>query len=91
MLDELSYKIHATMKILEDLGYEAVVVSAQEFEMDYALRKKDYFWVKLRLRAHKKVLHDDPNLPDELRPVAQQIYEKFLQIEKEDPYRHYLI
>ena len=64
---------------------------AQEFEMNYALMKKDYFWVKMRLRAHKKVLCDDPNLPDELRPVAQVIYDKFLQIEKEDPYRFYKI
>ncbi len=64
---------------------------AQEFEMNYALEKKDYFWVKLRLRHHKGVLRDDTNLPDELRPVAQTIYDKFLQIEKEDPYRHYEI
>lgn len=62
---------------------------AQEFEMDYAVKKKDYAWMKIRLRAHKKVLHDDPNLPDEMRLVAQTIYDKFLQIEKEDPYRHY--
>ncbi len=64
---------------------------AQEFEMNYALKKKDYYWVKLRLRHHKGVLYDDPNLPDELRSVAQTIYDKFLQIEKEDPYRHYNI
>jgi len=64
---------------------------AQEFEMNYALTKKDYYWVKLRLRDHRKVLCDDPNLPDDLRPVAQAIYDKFLQIEKEDPYRHYEI
>jgi transposase len=64
---------------------------AQEFEMNYALAKKDYYWVKLKLRDHRRVLCDDPNLPDELRPVAQAIYDKFLQIEKEDPYRHYEI
>ena len=64
---------------------------AQEFEMNYALMEKDYFWVKLRLRHHKKVLDDDPNLPKELRPVAQAIYDRFLQIEREDPYRHYEI
>jgi hypothetical protein len=64
---------------------------AQEFEMNFALNKNDYYWVKLRLRHHKGVLYDDPNLPDELRTVAQSIYDKFLQIEKEDPYRHYNI
>ncbi|MCW4021017.1 MAG: hypothetical protein NWF14_07320 [Candidatus Bathyarchaeota archaeon] len=57
---------------------------AQELEMDYALMKKDYSWVKTRLRDHKKVLCDDPNLPDEMRPVAQTIYDKFLQIEQLD-------
>jgi len=62
---------------------------AQEFGMNYAPKKNDYYWVKLRLRHHKGVLYDDPNLPDELRAVAQTIYDKFLQIEKEDPYRHY--
>lgn len=36
---------------------------AQEFEMNYALKKKDYYWVKLRLRHHKGVLHDDPTFP----------------------------
>ena len=61
----------------------------QEFEMNYALKKKDYYWIKLRLRGHKGVIDDDPNLPDELRPVAQTLYDRFLQIEKEDPYRHY--
>lgn len=157
MLDEIYAKIQTTVKIVEDLGYEAKEVSAQEFydwmtgeifsedittlrdvlgseylmvhelveiselkkmglkihkrvivespkeviykahffaqefEMDYALRKKDYFYVKLRLRAHKNVLYDDSNLPDNLIPIAQKIYDKFLQIEKEDPYRHYLI
>ena len=62
---------------------------AQEFEINYALRKKDYAWVKIRLRQHKRVLMDDPNLPDDMKPVAQMIYDKFLAIEKEDPYRHY--
>jgi len=62
---------------------------AQEFEMNYALKKEDYFWVKLRLGHHKKVLDDDPNLPEDLRPVAQAIYARFLKTEKEDPYRHY--
>jgi hypothetical protein len=39
----------------------------------------------------RKVLFDDPNLPEKLRPVAQAIYDKFLQKEKEDSYRHYEI
>jgi len=55
---------------------------AQDFEMNYALIKKDYSWVKERLEHHKMVLYDDPNLPNELKPTAQAIYEKYLQIEK---------
>jgi len=62
---------------------------AQEFEMNYAMAKKDYFWVKIRLRDHKKVLDTDPDLPLELRRTAQNIYNKFLKVEKEDPYSHH--
>lgn len=88
-LKKMGRKIHKRVIIEspKEVIYKAHFF-AQEFEMDYALKKKDYFWVKIRLRDHKKVLFDDPNLPDELRPVAQSIYDKFLQIEKEDPYRH---
>ena len=50
---------------------------AQEFEMDYAFKKKDYSWIKIRLKHHKSVLDTDPNLPKEMRSVAQNIYEKF--------------
>jgi len=56
---------------------------AQEFEMSYVLKKEDYSWVKLRLGHHKKVLDDDPNLPEHLRPVAQDIYDRFLNREEE--------
>jgi len=58
---------------------------AQEFEMNYALKKKDYSFVKLRLRDHKKVLFDDPNLPSELRPIVQAFYEKFFTNRKRRP------
>jgi hypothetical protein len=57
---------------------------AQEFEMNYALAKKDYSWVRLRLGHHRNVLNDDPNLPEKLKPLAQTIYDKFIKIEKED-------
>jgi len=52
--------------------------TAMETELDYALRRKDSFWVKVRLRHHKEsVLDDDPNLPERLRPRAEELYEKF--------------
>lgn len=51
---------------------------AMELELEYALFKKDYFWVKVRLRQHKEsVLEDDPNLPESLRPKGEEIFHKF--------------
>ena len=55
-------------------------LTALEKELEYALHKKDYAWVKIRLRQHKEsVLEDDPNLPEEMRPRAEAIFEKFLK------------
>ena len=52
--------------------------TAIEKELEYALHKRDYAWVKNRLRQHKEsVLEDDPNLPQEMRPRAEAILEKF--------------
>ncbi len=53
-------------------------LTAMETELEYALHKKDYFWVKIRLRHHKEsVLDDDPNLPEEMRPRAEALFERF--------------
>lgn len=39
------------------------------------------FWVKIRLRQHKEsVLDNDPNLPEEMRPRAETIFEKFRKV-----------
>lgn len=52
--------------------------NAMETELEYALYKGDTYWIKTRLRQHKEsILEDDPNLPEELRPRAKQIYEKY--------------
>jgi hypothetical protein len=57
--------------------------TAMELELGYALFKKDYFWVKIRLRQHKEsVLEDDPNLPETLRSRGEAIYEKFNKLLK---------
>jgi hypothetical protein len=57
--------------------------TAMETELNYASHKKDYFWVKIRLRHHKEsVLDDDPNLPEEMRPRAEALYQKFRRISK---------
>jgi len=56
-------------------------LTAMETELNYALNKRDYFWVKIRLRQHKEsVLDDDPNLPEEMRPRAETILEKFHKV-----------
>nr|ADQ54421.1 GNAT family acetyltransferase [uncultured marine crenarchaeote E37-7F] len=67
---------HVIVESPKEVIYNAHFV-AQEFEMDYALKKKDYAWVKRRLRDHRNVLFDDPNLPEKMKPIAQRIYDKF--------------
>ncbi len=53
-------------------------LTAIETELDYALHKKDCFWIKVRLRQHKEsILDNDPNLPKEMRPRAERLFEKF--------------
>ena len=43
--------------------------------------RRDYFWVKIRLRQYKEsVLDDDPNLPKEMRPRAEKLFEKFRRV-----------
>lgn len=53
-------------------------LTAMETELEYALQKKDFFWVKIRLRHHNgSLLEDDPYLPQEMRPRAKALYERF--------------
>jgi hypothetical protein len=57
--------------------------TAMELELSYALFKKDYFWIRVRLKQHKdSVLDDDPNLPEALRPREGAILAKFSNLEK---------
>jgi len=59
-------------------------LTAMETELKYALHRGDTYWAKIRLRQHKEsVLDDDPNLPEELRPRAQEIYEKYRRLAKQ--------
>jgi len=56
---------------------------AMELELEYALFKKNYFWVKVRLKQHKEsVLEDDPNLPESLRPRGEEIFHRFTNLVK---------
>lgn len=62
-------------------------LTAMEVELRYALNKRNYFWVKIRLKHHKEsVLDDDPNLPEEMRPRAETIFERFCRAVKYKPH-----
>lgn len=68
---------HVIMETPKVPFYKAHLV-AMETELEYAFRRDDTYWMKLRLRQYKEsVLEDDPNLPENLRPRAEQIYEKY--------------
>jgi hypothetical protein len=56
---------------------------AIELELQHAMLKKNYFWVKVRLKQHKEsVLEDDLNLPESLRPRGEEILHKFSNLVK---------
>lgn len=53
-------------------------------EPKYALFKKDYFWMKIRLKQHtESVLEDDPNLPETMRSRGEDLYAKFKNMVKQ--------
>jgi hypothetical protein len=55
--------------------------TAMETELNYALFKGDTFWAKFRLNQHRtSVLEDDSNLPEEMRPRAEEILKKFRKL-----------
>jgi hypothetical protein len=54
---------------------------AMETELNYALFRGDTFWAKFRLNQYKtSVLDDDPHLPEEMRPRAEEILKKFRKL-----------
>jgi hypothetical protein len=64
--------------------FYAAHFNAMETELKYALHKHDTYWTKIRLRQHKEsVIDDDPNLPEELRPRAEEIYKKYRRLAKD--------
>ena len=55
--------------------------TAMETELNYALLKGDTFWANLRLNQHKtSVFDDDPNLPQEMRPRAEEILKNYRKL-----------
>jgi DNA polymerase III delta prime subunit len=56
---------------------------ALEKELEYALQRGDYAWVKERIRDQS----EDPYMPEEFKPQAKLILEKFIKILKSlDPH-----
>lgn len=58
---ELIYKVH---------------LKAMEYELDYLQKQGETKLLKKRLHAHYKVLTTDPNLPEDMKPLAQRIWDK---------------
>ncbi len=59
-------------------------LNAMETELQYALYKRDTYWARIRLREYKEsVLDDDPNLPEDLRPRAEELHEKYCRLAKD--------
>jgi hypothetical protein len=57
--------------------YEAHLKAA-DYEMGYALLIEDYYWMKHRLGYLVRMIKEDGNLPESLKPAATQIYENFM-------------
>lgn len=62
--------------------YEAHLRAA-DYEMGYAMLIEDYYWMKHRMDYLVDMIEGDKNLPEELKPVAMEIYENF------KPYKDY--
>ena len=71
--------------------FYAMHFKAMEIELKYALYKGDTFWVRIRLKMFKESEDDDPNLPEELRPRVEEMYEKYRKLAKEASERTILL
>ncbi|MBO3841401.1 MAG: hypothetical protein FGF48_03165 [Candidatus Brockarchaeota archaeon] len=59
-------------------------LTAMEAELEYAFRKKDYFWIRVRLRQYKEsTLDADPHLPKEMKARAERLFERFCNVIEE--------
>ena len=56
--------------------YEAHLKAA-DYEMGYAMLIEDYYWMKHRLAYLVRLIKEDKNLPESLKPAAMAIYENF--------------
>lgn len=58
--------------------YEAHL-NAMSLKLEYALLLEDYYWLKLRLRHHEKVVKEDSWLPDSHKEKAREILDHYSQ------------
>ncbi len=70
--------VNTLMEFPKEKIYEAHL-NAMEFELGYALLLEDYYWLKLRLGHHEKVVNDDPWMPDSWKLRAREILENYVQ------------
>ena len=54
-------------------------LNAMSFELEYALLLEDYYWLKLRLGYHEKVVKEDSWLPDSHKEKAKKILDHYSQ------------
>ncbi len=66
------------MNAYPELTYETHY-TATRYELDYALAKKDYNWVKVRMN-HAKSWLKDPNMPRHLAPRYKAMMQEFSKI-----------
>jgi len=75
-LKKMEIPIHRrTITMFHPKVYEAHL-TATEYELDYALDKKDYDWLKTRINHAKSWLEDD-YLPEHLIPRCEAIVKRF--------------
>lgn len=75
-LKKMGIPIHRrTIMMFHPKVYEAHY-TAIEYELDYALDKKDYDWLKVRIKHAKSWLEDD-YLPQHLVPRCKAIIKRF--------------
>lgn len=59
--------------------YESHLVATEQ-ELSYAVRRKDFAWIKYRLGQADPYWLDDPHLPMRLRPLYRSLIEKWAAV-----------
>jgi hypothetical protein len=68
--------IHRRTFLEHPLAVYEVHLTATDYELKYALRQKDYDWLRLRLQQ-AECWFDDPHLPQQLVPKYRALLDRF--------------